>query len=399
MTHENQYFFRSPLLDVKQQVTGYRLAWQKNAQNAVSAAVDAGALLGFVAETVRDTKSGLLFIDATLQELSAKLLQTLLPSTTVLIFKAEELAAAENAALVTSLFQKGFGLAVRDVDLAFLTANRLLLSQTTYVLTRLNHPEFQEICNFVRQKMNPVCVVAEDIENWRVLEECAALGAYGFFENLCQAPRHSSRPTKLSPQARQILQLMQLVQGNTDIRDLEKVLKSDVTLSYKLLQYINSAGFGLKVEIESPRHAVAMLGYAPMFRWLLLLLARTNTAGFSQALMQAAMVRGRFAELLGQGFLPRREAENLFIVGMYSFLDLLLGVSAREVLGQMMLPAGVLQAIESRNGVYGQVLMLAEASERQDGSAANLAQDLAMTSTHVNQAHLSAIAWAQGIKL
>lgn len=377
---------------------GYRLAWQKNAQDAVSATADASALLGIVAEAVRDTKSGLLLIDAPLRELSAGLLQTLLPSTTVLILKSEELAAAENAALVTSLCQKGFGLAVCDVDLAFLMANRLLLAQTTYILTRFNHPEFQEICSFVRQRMNPVCMVAEDIQSWRVLEECAALGAYGFFENLCQVPRQISRPTKLSPQARQILQLMQLVQGNTDIRDLEKVLKSDVTLSYKLLQYINSAGFGLKVEIESPRHAVAMLGYAPMFRWLLLLLARTNTAGFSQALMQAAMVRGRFAELLGQGFLPRREAENLFIVGMYSFLDLLLGVSVREVLGQLVLPEGVLQAIESRNGVYGQVLTLAEASERQDGSVANLTQDLVMTSTHVNQAHLSAISWAQGIK-
>ncbi len=399
MIQENQYFFRSPLLDPKQQVVGYRLAWQKNVQVTVSPAAGESDLLGFVAEAVRDIKAGLLFLDATPSELSAELLLTLSPSTTVLILKSEDLAAAENAALVASLHQKGFGLAVCNVDLAFLMANRLLLSQVTYILTRFNHPQFQEICSFARQRMNPACVVAEGVLSWRAFEECAALGAYGFFENLCQAPRQISRPTKLSPQARQILQLMQLVQGNTDIRDLEKVLKSDVTLSYKLLQYINSAGFGLKVEIESPRHAVAMLGYAPMFRWLLLLLARTNTAGFSQALMQAAMVRGRFAELLGQGFLPRREAENLFIVGMYSFLDLLLGVSFREVLGQLVLPEGVLRAIESRSGVYGQVLTLAEASEREDGRVADLAQDLVMTSAHVNQAHLSAIAWAQGIKL
>lgn len=387
------------MLDLKQQVLGYRLAWQKNAQDAGSAAAGASDLLRFVAEAVLDMKAGLLFIDATPAELSTELLQTLLPSRTVLILKSEDMAAAENASLVASLCEKGFGLAICNVDLALLMANRLLLSQATYILTRFNHLEFQEICRFARQRMNPVCVVAEDVSSWQAVEECAALGACSILGNLCQAPRQLSRPTKLSPQARQILQLMQLVQGNTDIRDLEKVLKSDVTLSYKLLQYINSAGFGLKVEIESPRHAVVMLGYAPMFRWLLLLLARTNTAGFSQALMQAAMVRGRFAELMGQGFLPRREAENLFVVGMYSFLDLLLGVSIREVFEQLVLPEGVLQAIESRTGVYGQVLTLAEASERADGNVANLAQDFAMTSTDVNQAHLSAIAWAQGIKL
>lgn len=398
MIHKNSYLFRSPLLDLKQQVTGYRLGWQKNAQDTLSVEADARDLLAFVAKAVRDIKAGLLFMDANPAELSAELLQTLLPKTTVLILKSEDMADAEQVVLATSLRKQGFDLALRNVDLAFLKANRPLLSHASYILTCFDHPEFPEICSFARQRPIPLCVVAEDIPGWRELEDCAALGACGFFGNLCLAPRQINHPTKLAPQAQQILQLMQMVQGNADIRHLEKVLKSDVTLSYKLLRYINSAGFGLQVEIESLRHAVGMLGYAPLFRWLLLLLARTNTVGFSPALMHAAMVRGRFAELLGQGFLSRREAENLFVVGMFSFLDRLWGIPIEEVMGQLVLPETVVQALESRDGVYGPVLALAEACEREDGDVANPAQALAMKNTHVNQAHLSAIAWAQGIK-
>ncbi len=401
MIRENNYLFRSPLLDPKQQVIGYRLAWQDSGRGGGSPD-EAGAhqLLALVCEGGADLKAGLLFVDANAALLSAEVLQVVPPQTTVLILKQEDLGdAAGHVVLATSLRERGFGLALRAVDVAFLKANGPLLSQMSHVLICFGHPELTEICHYARHRQPPVSVVVEDIRGWQALEDCAALGAGGLFPDLCLAPRKISPPAKLGPQAQQILQLMQMVQGNADIRHLEKVLKSDVTLSYKLLRYINSAGFGLEVEIESPRHAVAMLGYAPLFRWLLLLLARTHATGFSPALMQAAMVRGRFAELLGQGFLSRREAENLFVVGMFSSLDRLLGIPIHEVLGQLVLPEAVAQALMSHEGVYGPVLALAQACERRDGDAAGFAEALSMTTLHVNQAHLSALAWAQSIKL
>ncbi len=378
---------------------GYRLAWQKTAQDHARAEPDAGRLLAAVSEGVRDIKTGLLFMDAAVADLTPELLQLLPPQTTVLILDGPEMSGADPLVLAASLRDKGFGLALRNVDMAFVKAQAALLAHVTHVLAGFDHPDLADISVYARLRPGMFLLVVEDVPGWPELEACAALGASGIFGNLCVAPRQVDRPAKLAPQAQQILQLMQMVQGNADIRHLEKVLKSDVTLSYKLLRYINSAGFGLEVDIESPRHAVAMLGYAPLFRWLLLLLARTNTTGFSPALMQAAMVRGRFAELLGQGFLSRREAENLFVVGMFSFLDRLLGIPIQEVLGQLVLPEAVAQALASRDGMYGPVLALAEASELEHGSAAALAQNLSMTTAHVNHAHLSAIGWAQGIKL
>lgn len=399
MIREHRHLFRAPLLDSKQQVIGYKLAWQEKGQSCETAD-DTGShqLLDFVAERVAEASAGLLFLDASPAVLSAQALKTIPPETAVLILKQRDLLDAAQVSLATSLRELGFGLALRDVDLAFLEASELLLSRVSYIFVSSGHPDLAAISSFSRCRQPRLSLVVDEIPDWQVFDASAGLGAYGMFENLCAAPRPAGSPVKLAPQARQILQLMQLVQGDADIRHLEKVLKSDVTLSYKLLRYINSAGFGLEVEIESPRHAVAMLGYAPLFRWLLLLLARTNTTGFSPALMQAAMVRGRFAELLGQGFLSRREAENLFVVGMFSFLDRLLGVPIQDVLGQLVLPEAVIQALLTRDGVYGPVLALAQACERDAGAAADLSAALSLTAAQVNQAHLSALAWAQNIK-
>ncbi len=68
----------------------------------------------------------------------------------------------------------------------------------------------------------------------------------------------------LNPGQAQIVRLLDLVRKNAGVKEIEAALKQDVTLSYKLLRYINSAGFGLSCEIQSFRHAVTILGYSKL---------------------------------------------------------------------------------------------------------------------------------------
>ena len=142
-----------------------------------------------------------------------------------------------------------------------------------------------------------------------------------------------------------------------------------------------------------------MLGYSPLYRWLALLLATATTTGYSPVLMHAAIVRGRFAELLGGTFLPRQEAENLFVAGMFSLLDKLLGVPMEDVLEKIQLSESVTQALLSREGIYGPFLALAEACEMHSGAVDAMASSLCIDARQVNQAQLSALAWAQRIAL
>jgi c-di-GMP-related signal transduction protein len=398
--NSTNYLHRAPLLDSRQHVLGYKLAWQ-NRENgsALSTGANLRQLLTLVAERPRKTESDRFFLDTGPAVLPAEILQGLSPKNTVLMLSPADLLNAGNLSLVMSLHTQGFGLALCDVDHALLESSDGLLSLMTHVELGIDQPDLTEIADFAKLAEPPLSVAVKKVLDWREFDACAARGLSAFFGNLCLVPRKASSSAELGPQAVLILQLMQMVQDNADVRDLEKVLKRDAMLSYKLFRYINSASFGIEVEIESLRHAVTMLGYAPLYRWLSLLLAMTKTAGFSPALLQAAIVRGRFIELLGQKLLSRSEAENLFVVGLFSLLDQLLGVPIQQVLRQISLPAAIAQALLSREGVYGPFLALAEACELENGGASDFADALFMTAAQVNQAHLSALVWAQNLEI
>jgi c-di-GMP-related signal transduction protein len=394
---ENKYLVRAPLLDPKQQVVGYKLAWHASA--ASDGLEDVRQLLDFVGERAQAAELGLLFLDAERGVPSGGMSVDKVPRNAVLMLDCADLTENSQAGMA-SMREQGLRLALRGADIPFMELHAAtLLPLATHVELALGHPDFAALSSHARQADPPLSVVVQDFPDWREFDRCAAHGMSGFFERLCTTPRPHNDAGALSPQAVFILQLMQMVQENADVRHIEGVLKRDAALSYKLFRYINSPGFGIEVEIESLRHAVTMLGYTPLFRWLSVLLATTNTAGYSHALLQAAIVRGRFAELLGKDLLPRAEAEHLFFVGMFSLLDQLLGIPLQKVVGQILLPDAVVQALLNREGVYGPFLALVEACEQRDGRVAELAEALLMTSTRVNQAHLAALAWAHTVSI
>ena len=211
---------------------------------------------------------------------------------------------------------------------------------------------------------------------------------------------HGNPPAKaLTPGHAQIVRLLNLVRNNGDIRDIERVLKQDVALSYKLLRYINSAGFGLMCEIQSFRHAVTILGYEKLNKWLSVLLISASRDPSAPALMQTAIARGRFMEKIGAAFFDKGELDNLFITGAFSMLHLLLGASLQSALDEMHLPMPIYDALLTGDGVYAPFLQLARALESfDDKQLAALAEDLHITPEQVNRAHLEALAFADSLQ-
>lgn len=386
-------------MDAKQHVVGYQFGWQQPDGERVDTTQNNHRLLAIVAEQLTEPTSGLCFLDTCSSSLLSESLQTMTPANTVLVMRSELLQDNASVTLLLALHKHGFGLAVRGATLDFMRQNEILLPRIGYFLMDSADPQFTDVVKLISYRYPLSHVVIEQISSWTEFNAFAEQNGLCIFENLCNLPRAYQPSIKLSSGTQQILRLLQMVQENVDIRELEKVLQTDSTLSFKLLRYINSAGFGLTVEIQSLRQAVAMLGYMPLFRWLILMLARTSNDGFSPALLELSIIRGRFVELLARDFLSKSEAENLFVVGMFSQLDHLLGIPIEQVLQEVELSESVNQALISRGGVYGPFLTLAEAIERQNGAAANIAVPLLVTAEQVNQAHLSALVWARNLKL
>lgn len=243
----------------------------------------------------------------------------------------------------------------------------------------------------------PGLPLARGVEDMAQFDACLREGfggAAGWFFLRGGAPAK-----KLNPAQAQTIRLLNLVRANADIKQVEAALKQDVALSVKLLRYINSASFGLAVEIQSFRHAVTMLGYEKLNKWLSLLLVTSSKEPAAPALMQAAIARGRFMELAGRGYVDSSEQDNLFIAGAFSLLDVLLGVSMETALADLHLPEPIGDALTAGSGPYAPFLALARAGERTDCARFSaLAAELQLAAETVNRAQLEALAFADGLQ-
>lgn len=399
---EVNFLVREPLLDPKQRILGYELSWQAPTGEPAEAAVD---LVRCAAESLHDgdgnwlLDDGLLFLQATPELLVEPALRALPPQKTVLSLLSVDLVNTETAALVQELRSAGYSFSLRDAEALLHDKNLLLL--VSHVEIRFGEAEFASQARiYAGLKQSTIRMLGRGISNWKEFDSCASLGVNAFVGNLYSTERPGVQSTGLNPVQSMILQLMDMVRKNTDVRQLEAVLKRDAALSYKLLTYINSAGFGLGTEIQSLRHAVTMLGYSPLYRWLSVLLATAGTSAQSPVLMQTAVVRGRFVELLGTGLLPKNEAENLFVAGMFSLLDRLVGMPMEQVLENIPLSEQVTEALLRRQGIYGPFLTLAEACEQGNHTAIGaVADSLFVSAEQVNQAHMAALTWARSLKL
>lgn len=399
--HQTNFIVREPLLDPQQRVVGYELTWQQQGDAALADA-DLESLVSFVAEQVNDDDRGWLLRDKTLflqavpAMLSTDALHQLPPEHTVLSLKTSELANADTVAAVRALRAGGVGVLLRDADITRLGKN--LASVASYIEVRFAGSDVAaQARTYAALKQSNVRMVGRPIASWADFDACAALGLDAFVGKLHLTPRPGTDAKGMNPAQTIIMQLMQMVKQNADIAQLEAVLKRDATLSYKLLRFINSAGFGAGREVASLKQALALLGYSPLYRWLTLLLATASTSGYSPVLLETAVVRGRLAELLGQGAVGKSEAENIFVAGMFSLLDRLLGIPMKEVLETIQLSDDVVAALLTRGGKYGPYLALAEACELNSNLVSTLAASLGLTPLDVNKAHLSALAWAQNV--
>ena len=160
-----------------------------------------------------------------------------------------------------------------------------------------------------------------------------------------------------------IVHLIDQVHKQADIEDLENTLKRDPALAYKLMRYINSPAFGLSVEINSFRHAIMILGYQRLKRWLALLLATASKDPNMRPVMFAAVRRGLLMEELGKLGGDDEQRSELFICGVFSLLDRMFRQPFSELLKTIPVPERVYQALVDHTGPYEPYFNLVTAVE------------------------------------
>ncbi len=199
-----------------------------------------------------------------------------------------------------------------------------------------------------------------------------------------------------------IVELMRRIDKEESIDRLEDTLKLDPTLAFKLLRYINSAAFGLRVEVASFRHALMLLGYARLKRWLALLLASASKDRDMKPVMFAALRRGLLMEELARASADGNDEQmrnEAFICGVFSLLDRMMRQPFAELLNSVPVPDSVRQALVDSVGPYQPFLELVRAVENESlFDIRDSAERLFMGVGEINRAVLRALSQAAQIQ-
>jgi EAL and modified HD-GYP domain-containing signal transduction protein len=239
-------------------------------------------------------------------------------------------------------------------------------------------------------------LIAEKVETREDFEFCKSAG-FSFFEGYFFRKPEIMRARGAQSNRTVYLRLLAAIsRPDLDWIELEEIVKSDPMLYYRLLRYLNSAIFGLRGEVRTVGQALTYLGEKEMRRWCQLSGMLELSRNKPSDLALAALVRGRFAELIGAKV--NCGISNMFQVGLLSLMDAILEIPMREVLEGLSIDVSARTVLLEDAGPLSPVfdLMLAMEAGAWPKIAA-LASQLGMDQKYVAQAQWSAMEWAESI--
>jgi EAL and modified HD-GYP domain-containing signal transduction protein len=197
------------------------------------------------------------------------------------------------------------------------------------------------------------------------LESADAWGLLGWPEDDVLRGR-GDRPTACDGAV--IDQILQAVREETSLEHLERLVRQDPVLVYRLLLLVNSAAFNSRREIGSIRHALMMLGFTALSDWLNEQRRSAESDADLHPVRYAMVMRARLAQhLLAPGSDDDLRAE-VYLSALFAQLDRLMHRPLPELLGRLPVSGRVLDAALRHDGPYQPLIELATAQ----GDAARL---------------------------
>jgi len=162
--------------------------------------------------------------------------------------------------------------------------------------------------------------------------------------------------TEISPVKINALTLLkQINEEDFDLADIAGTIEHDPSLSISLLRFINTV---IRHKINSIRNAVAILGQKEVKRWATAALSIKLAEDRPSEITKLSLIRARFAENLAKSFSMALFAPNLFLMGLFSLLDVILEKPMAEAVNEVALDDHVREALVDKTGNFYKVLDL-----------------------------------------
>jgi EAL and modified HD-GYP domain-containing signal transduction protein len=313
----------------------------------------------------------LAFVNLAIESLKAELLDALPAQNTVLMFDLPPPDAdwANVIERIAELKRKGFSCGLRIHDAKVVTSP--LLGNLDFIqidITAFDGLDLRSLVRDLRAKepagQPPIRLIARGVPSHDDFMFCSKC-QFDLFQGPFVSSRESLQPVTVGNNRLAILPILNMVRNDENFAAIAAQLKIEPTLTFKLLRYLNSPAMGLHRPIDNLTDALALVGREMFYRWMSLLMFEFTNPGYRErALTESALARARTLELLaGKGQVPAAP-DQLFLIGLFSALDVVLGLPLPELLNRVTLPQTVRDALLGVPSTYANALALVTLNDK-----------------------------------
>ncbi len=392
------YIARQPILDSRCKTIGYELLFRdgpKNCFPVIDADLATSRLLSeHFWTTPPNVKPLLEFVNFPYQSLIDRI-PTLFPPHRIVIEVLED--CPPDQALLTAiqeLKQLGYQIALDD----FMPRKEWLafFPYIDIIKIDLQSMPVEQARLFIKKhQKSHIQFLAERVENHQEFELAQHAGFQLFQGYFFSKPALVQRKT-LEPAFLTVVQLCKAIaKSDIDYNELEQIISRDLTLSYKLLSFVN-ASVMVSAKIRSFKQALVYLGEIRLRKFIALVAVAAIHEDKPDELYGLSIQRARCCELLYLHAINEQQPGDAFLTGMFSLIDSLLDQPAEDILCQMPIEQAVKAAIISGTGKLGQLLALVKAYEQADWEQVHdMSQQLKLPESAICESYQQAMHWTK----
>lgn len=399
------YMARQPILDAQKNLYGYELLFRDgesnafpniNADEATSKLITEHHLLLGVEKI---TGGQLAFINFSADTLIHHFPTSINPKSMVIEILETVPISNELMTACKQLHSMGYKLALDDHD--FDPKWDVFLPYISFIKVDIQQFNLLQISKYVsRIKHYNVTLLAEKVETAEEFTKLHQLGFQLFQGYFFARPEMLKHKNIASSKMNLILLIAEASKEELNFDQLTHIVERDLSLSYKLLRFVNSASFAREKPIGSLKHAMVYMGEAELKKFIALLALANLTENSGSELLNMSVVRARFCDQLAMLNQDAMNPPSAFLTGLFSLVDALLEQPLAALLQDLPILPEIKSALLEHSGKLGQYLELAKAFEQADwDSQQQLTRQTLQRTVDLNQVYLEAVGWAHGLML
>jgi c-di-GMP phosphodiesterase len=392
---ELRYVARQPILDASGRVHAYDLnfrnspeiIFRRDPDVAMETMLDNEVLFGL--ERLSNGQPA--FIGCTGEALADELVLVLTPSLTILGIPANLEPSPRLVDSCRTLKARGFRLALDEF--AWNDDLQPLLERADYIRMDFRLYGDPERRHMAQRGLSSIAMVAQKVETPEDYRLARDLGFTLFQGEYFCHPTILKKRKIPSNRIYHFEIVRELYRDPLDIRKVSQLVRSDASLMYRLLRLVNSPIYGLYQEVRSIETAIRFLGETAFRRVVSVAVLSELNADQPAEILLMGLLRARFCELSARPF--HQDPAEQYLVGMFSLLPAMLGVSMEEIVANLPFRTDICQALTGTENPERTPLTWLEFHERGDWQACDrLVSTCGGNSSQLAQFYEESLIWA-----